>query len=62
MYEVSDKRNLAEKPVKGLAPVERFLERLLREWEAGCRGLHVHGVSLHAGFPGGPARGTRCRT
>ncbi|MEI3559151.1 MAG: hypothetical protein V8Q21_08335 [Akkermansia muciniphila] len=33
MYEVSDKRNLAEKPVKGLAPVERLLERLLREWK-----------------------------
>lgn len=33
MYEVSDKRNLAEKPVKGLAPVERFLERLLRDWK-----------------------------
>lgn len=33
MYEVSDKRNLAEKPIKGLAPVERLLERLLREWK-----------------------------
>lgn len=33
MYEVSDRRNLAEKPVKGLAPVERLLERLLREWK-----------------------------
>ena len=33
MYEVSDKRNLAEKPVKRLAPVERFLERLLRDWK-----------------------------
>lgn len=33
MYEVSDKRNLAEKPVKGLTPVERLLECLLREWK-----------------------------
>lgn len=33
MYEVSDRRNLAEKPVKGLGPVARLLERLLREWK-----------------------------
>lgn len=33
MYEVSDRRNLAEKPVKGLGPVEHLLERLLREWK-----------------------------
>lgn len=33
MYEVSDKRNMAEKPVRGIAPVERLLERLLREWK-----------------------------
>lgn len=34
MYDVSDRRNLAEKPVKGLGPVEQLLERLLREWKA----------------------------
>lgn len=33
MYEVSDRRNMAEKPVRGIAPVERLLERLLREWK-----------------------------
>lgn len=33
MYEVSDRRNMAEKPVRGIAPVERLLERLLREWQ-----------------------------
>ena len=31
MYEVSDRRNMAEKPVRGIAPVERLLERLLGE-------------------------------
>ena len=35
MYEVSDRRNMAEKPVRGIAPVERLLERLLRmPWSA----------------------------
>lgn len=33
MYEISDKRNMAEKPVRGIAPVERLLEHLLREWK-----------------------------
>ena len=33
IYEVSDRRNMAEKPVRGIAPVERLLERLLREWK-----------------------------
>lgn len=33
MYELSDRRNMAEKPVRGLDAVERFLERLLREWK-----------------------------
>lgn len=32
MYDVSDRRNLAEKPVKGLGPVEDLLERLVKEW------------------------------
>ena len=33
MYDVSDRRNMAEKPVKGLGPVEGLLERLLLEWK-----------------------------
>ena len=33
MYEVSDRRNLAEKPIKGLEPVERFLAGVLRDWK-----------------------------
>ena len=61
MYEVSDKRNLAEKPVKGLAPVERFLERLLligsrTPWSARTWCIPTCWI------PWRPARGTRCRT
>lgn len=33
MYDVSDRRNMAEKPVKGLGPVEGLLERLMLEWK-----------------------------
>lgn len=33
MYDVSDRRNLAEKPIKGLGCVEGLLERLLLEWK-----------------------------
>lgn len=33
LYEVSDRRNLAEKPIRGFDSVERFLEGLLRDWK-----------------------------
>ncbi len=33
MYDMSDKRDLSKKPVKGLGPVEHMLENVLEEWQ-----------------------------
>ncbi len=33
MYDVSDHRNIAEKPIIGLGPVEKLLENILHEWK-----------------------------
>ncbi len=32
MYDMSDKRDLSKKPIKGMGPVEHLLEKLLDEW------------------------------